>query len=188
MVSYFIVPLLITIAYLGSIFPIFLFTITIISLPIILTEIVQSRYYYFSAMTVLLLLFQLAIMILNSVFLSNQNYIYSFHDIVILMCISLIIIGIITPIYYLIKSFVIATIVSGLFYFTITFLSLILLVNVLGIGDMINFNKLDPGYVLIVEKFIPFQPYLILMIASVLFYYLSMKFSEWLFIKKDKTG
>lgn len=204
--SYFILPFMLIVLYLGSVSPIFLFTVIIVSLPIMLfyyvnrnrlnrfmislpisaRNIVQSRYYFFIVMTVILLIFQLGVMLLNSVFLSNENYIYNIRDVVVLICMSLIIISFIGPIFHLIKSFMMASMVSGLIYLIGTSFSLIFLTDVLSMNDVIYFNKLDAGYTLLVETYIPFQPYLILIVVSVLLYFLSMKVSEWLFIKRER--
>lgn len=205
--SYFMIAILIAGGYLVSIPPTFLFVITIISLPIILYYyfdknkvnrflismpisvhmIMQSRYLFTIFMTLIVLLFQGLVMISASWLWSGSQYMYGWRDAIVLLCLASIMIAIIIPIYQLFQSFPLATSITAILFFFGWFFILSGTIQVMDMenNDIIIFNDLDPGLVLLVEKYIPYLPYPILIVGSGLFYYISCKVSVLLFPKKD---
>lgn len=205
-VSYGAVAILLIGGYLASIPPTFLFFVVIISLPISLyyyshknntdrflislpispSTIIQSRYMFTSMMTIIVLVFQVIIMIASSVLFDGTEYMYTWQDIVSLFFIACIGLAIIIFFYHLISSFILATTIISLLFFIAFYFTLNEVINVMHFTDVIIFNDLDPGLALIVEKYIPFQPYIILGIISLTALYISMKVSDSLYSSQDK--
>lgn len=202
--SYLSIAVIVCLAYLVAIPPTFLFIVStvaipififyyddknkvnrfVVSLPIEKKTLISSKYIFMFVLALTILLFQMMIMFTFSA-LGNGLYMYDWRDIIVLICSASIIIAICIPIFYFIKSFMLATgiIMGGTFLGT--FLIMTPLINVLGMKDVIIFNDLDPGLVLLVEKYIPFQPYFMLGVLSLIIFYLSMKLSEKLLSYKD---
>lgn len=205
LISYLMIAGLITGAYLVAIPPTFLFIITILSLAIILffyddknnvnqfmislpiakKTMIQSRYLYIALMSVVILLFQWLIMLSFPSPPEFFRYIYDWRDMIVLLSIAYLSTAICIPIYYALRSFALATGIIAILWCLGSFFMIFPIVSALGMDDMIIFNDMDAGFVLLVEKYIPIQPYAVLIIVSLLLFYISMKISEQLLRKKD---
>ncbi|WP_164667951.1 ABC-2 transporter permease [Virgibacillus doumboii] len=156
-----------------------------VSLPISRKTIIQSRYVYFFIITNFVVLFQLVIGYGLTYFTSGDFYAYVWKDIVTLVCLALIMGAIFIPLFYLFKQFLIAASTMMLIFFFMVFFSLTPLTSVLGMENYVNFNALDPGYALLIEKYIPGLPFIITGIATFFLYFLSMKLSTHIWQHKD---
>ena len=185
--------------------PMFLFIVTVVSFPIIIyffnhkykidrflvslpvhkNAIITSRYLFTVIIAVIILLYQVIMMFVITTLFNGTQYVYSFNDIVVLLCLAAIIPAIAIPIYHIFHSFTMATTVVSILFFLSVIFTVPLLVEVLGMGDMIIFNDLDPGLSMLVEEIIPYQPFLILMMISIIIFYISMTISRKLYIKRD---
>lgn len=149
----------------------------LISLPMPKKSIVQSRYI---SVIFIILLYVLIQWLLGFTGV-EMHYAFHWEDVIAVISLQFVLIAIVIPLFYLIPSFIIAAgtiivmMIFGLFYFVDA------LVSILGLEEEIIFNDLDPGLVLLVEKYIPYQPYLILVIVSIAFLYLSVKLSTYIF-------
>lgn len=157
------------------------------SLPVRRASIVRGRYVSILMVSICFILYQSFWGRILSLTLENNYYIYSWKDMLVLLCMVALIEVVAIPIYYGLSSFLMATGALTLFYFFAIIFSLPPLTNVLGMEHEIIFNDLDPGYVLLVEKYIPFQPYITLILSTAILFYLSLKLSELLFVKKEKA-
>lgn len=148
-----------------------------ISLPVSKKAIVQSRYVSIVLIIVLYVLVQWALKFTGV----EMHYAFDWKDILAMLSLQFIIIAIVIPFFYLIPSFIITVgtimilMFFGLFYF------LDGLVAVLGWEDEIIFNDIDPGLTLLVEKYIPYYPYIIFTLIAACLLYLSAKISEYIF-------
>ncbi len=157
------------------------------SLPVNRVSIVRGRYVSILMVSICFVLYQSIWGRILSLTLENNYYVYSWKDMLVLLCIAALIEVVAIPIYYGLSSFLMATGILAFLYFLSIILTLPPLTNVLGMEHEIIFNDLDPGYVLLVEKYIPFQPYITLVLATAILFYLSLKLSELLFVKKEKV-
>ena len=200
-----LIPLMLFIFYAMHIPPMYLFFVTVISIPIIIyylnhkykvdrylvslpthkKTIIRSRYLFTLISATFILLFQVIIMLVFSQLLKGTQYVYRFKDLVVLLCLTAIICAIVIPIYHIFRSFIMATTVVAILFFISVIFTLPLLVQVLGMEDMIIFNDLDPGLSMLVEEMIPYQPFLILMILSMILLYFSMIISQKLYSNRD---
>lgn len=200
-----LIPFMLFIFYAMHIPPMYLFFITVVSIPIIIyylnhkhkvdrylvsfpvrkKDIIKSRYLFTISMSAFVLLFQIITMFICTKLLNGTQYVYSFKDIVVLLCLTLIICAIVIPIYHIFRSFIMATTVVSILFFLSVIFTIPLLVEILGMEDMIIFNDLDPGLSMLIEEIIPYQPFLILMMISIIIFYISMTISRKLYIKRD---
>lgn len=203
--SYIVIPIMLFVFYVGYIPPTFLFVVTVISLPIIIyfinyksnldrflislpiekNDIIKSRYLFTVMMAFIVLLFQVILMFIITTLFDGAQYVYGWQDIFVLMCLAMIVPAIAIPIYHLFRSFILATTVIAILFFISMFLMLSQLINILGMKDIIIFNDLDPGLSMLVEKFIPYQPFPILIIISVAIFYISIFVSQQLYTLRD---
>ncbi|WP_047981767.1 ABC-2 transporter permease [Ornithinibacillus contaminans] len=157
------------------------------SLPLKPDSIVFSKYIFLFIIWIIIVLYQFAIGHIVEAILPDGIYVFGWKEIIILLSLGLIMLAVYVPLYYLIKSFVIGTIIVGVIYMLIFFFSLDALVKILGMQYYINFNNLDRGFVPLIEKFIPFQPYLTLPLCALILYYFSLKLSTKLFTVKESA-
>ncbi|MEC5423004.1 ABC-2 transporter permease [Virgibacillus sp. C22-A2] len=159
----------------------------LVSLPISKSSIVKSRYQSVIIFALCILIYQWIIGHVLPPFFEASNYVYSWKEIMILASLSALIAAIVIPFFYLFRSFIIAAVCVLIIVFITTFYLLGALITVLSMEDqdMIIFNDLDPGFVLLVEKHIPVQPFLILPLVSIVILYVSIAVSTQLFSKKD---
>lgn len=155
------------------------------SIPVPRKVIVQSRYVYCMLINSFLILFQWGFMTLLSPLLTENHYVYNWRDMIVLFSIGSIIIAISIPIINRFRSIYYGVGIIFALFAIGTFKIMDELINVLNMNDVIDFNKLDAGYVLLVEKYFPFQPYVTLLIFIGVLLYLSMKISIHKFQKKD---
>lgn len=203
--SYIVVPLMIIMGYLINVPPMFLFSITVISIPIIVyffnykshanrflvslpvstIAIIRSQYVFAVLLGMSILLLQRIIMTIVDVMFGTIFYIYDWRDVIILVSLALIVPAIVIPIYQLVRSFVGATVIVGVLYISGILFSLPLLVRALNMEDYINFNALDPGVHIVVEQYIPFQPYPLLLFIAIILFFVSMMLSYRLYASSD---
>ena len=203
--SLILIPMMLLFFYFAHMPPMFLFIVTVVSFPIIIyffnhkykidrflvslpvhkNAIITSRYLFTVIIAVIILLYQVIMMFVITTLFNGTQYVYSFNDIVVLLCLAAIIPAIAIPIYHIFHSFTMATTVVSILFFLSVIFTVPLLVEVLGMGDMIIFNDLDPGLSMLVEEIIPYQPFLILMMISIIIFYISMTISRKLYIKRD---
>lgn len=155
----------------------------LISLPIAKKSIVQSRYVTMVYLSIMLLFYQWLLMFLFS---TDSHYIYNWRDAITVISILLIMNAIYIPIYYLLRSPHVATGVVLIIFFIVGISFITPLVNVLDMNDFIIFNDLDAGFHLLVERYIPFFPYLFFPIIALGIFYTSMKITERIYIYKDR--
>jgi len=203
--SLILIPVMLLFFYFAHMPPMFLFIVTVVSFPIIIyffnhkykidrflvslpvhkNTIITSRYLFTVIIAVIILLYQVIMMFVITTLFNGTQYVYSFNGIVVLLCLAAIIPAIAIPIYHIFHSFTMATTVVSILFFLSVIFTVPLLVEVLGMGDMIIFNDLDPGLSMLVEEIIPYQPFLILMMISIIIFYISMTISRKLYIKRD---
>lgn len=158
----------------------------LVSQPVSKKKVVQSRYLFLAGLAMAILLFQwMVTFYVPQVIPMSADYVYGWQDIIILYAIALVVIAVGGVLFYGIRSFLLAAGIFILLYLTCTILLLDPLVQILGMTDFIYFNDLDQGFVLLTEKYIPFQPYLVLIVAAVAFFYISMKLSAWIFTSRQ---
>ncbi|NAP01434.1 hypothetical protein FRY77_36445 [Halomonas sp. MG34] len=158
------------------------------SLPVKRASIVKGRYVSILMVSIFFIFYQGLWGRVLSLLFENNYYIYSWKDMLVLLCMAALIEAVAIPIYYGLTSFLMATGGLAFLYFFSIIFSLPPLTNVLGMEREIIFNDLDPGFVLLVEKYIPFQPYITLSLVTAILFYLSLKLSELLFVKKAKVS
>ncbi|PAV30947.1 hypothetical protein CIL05_04325 [Virgibacillus profundi] len=155
------------------------------SLPIQASQVVKRRYQSIMLLSICIILYQWIIGYAIISFTDLDRYIYGWKDIIVCFSIGVIIIAITVPFFYLFRSFTLSVGCLMVLLMLGSYYSLTPLVTVLELEEVIIFNELDPGFVLVVEKYIPYQPFIILVLASVVIFYLSMKLSQLLYLKKD---
>ncbi|WP_404454577.1 ABC-2 transporter permease [Oceanobacillus kapialis] len=163
-------------------------TMYVASLPVKLTSIVKSRYVSVSLISFCLLFYQWGWGVLINNLFGIGIYVYTWKDIFVLAGLTILIVSLVTPIYYAVKSFLLATGIVLIGYFLAVFYSLEPLTDVLGMEHYIIFNDLDAGFVLLVEKYVPFQPFIMLGIVVMVLLFLSLKLSERLFISRKRIN
>ncbi|MGM8364530.1 ABC-2 transporter permease [Virgibacillus sp. W0181] len=157
----------------------------LVSLPISKKRIVQSRHVSLLLFALILLLYQWVVMIVFSAIFETDYYVYGWRDIVTVLCLSSLIMSFSLPLLYYFQSVLFSISIILVIYFLGTFFILDPLVHVLKMDDVIIFNDLDPGFKLLVEKYIPFQPYTLLCIFTLILLFLSMKLSEQFYTKRE---
>lgn len=194
--------------YIGTIPPYFLFSIflisliitpfyyddksninrLIVSLPISKGMIIKSRYIFFVVISLCMIVFQYILMLsVPNIFEENSYYIYHWRDIIILISLTLLIISVMMPIYYWFESFILASFINIIVLMITAYFITDNLVHILQMNEEIIFNDIDPGFTLLVERYIPFQPYVTLIILSVIIFLLSMIISEKIFSRQDHS-
>src|SRR5690625_1447000 len=203
--SLILIPVMLLFFYFAHMPPMFLFIVTVVSFPIIIyffnhkykidrflvslpvhkNAIINSRYLFTVIIAVIILLFQIIMMFVITTLFNGTQYVYSFNDIVVLLCLAATIPAIAIPIYHIFRSFIMATTVVSILFFLSVIFTMPLLVEVLGMEDIIIFNDLDPSLSMLIEEIIPYQPFPILMIISVILFYISMIISQKLYTMRD---
>lgn len=200
-----LIPSMLCLFYFVHMPPTFLFVITVISLPIIIyffnykhkvdhflislpadkKTIIKSRYLFTVITAWIVLLFQVIIMFVVTTLFNGTQYVYNMNDIIVLLCLATIVPAIAIPIYHLFRSFIMATTIIAVVFFISMFSTLLQLIEVLGMEYVIIFNDLDPGLSMLVEKFIPYQPFPILMLISIIIFHTSIFISQRLYTLRD---
>ena len=154
------------------------------SLPVKVKSIVLARYLYSVLLIILILLMQTGVMALFSSLYSETHYMYSLRDIIVLFCIGCIIIALCIPVFSKVRS---AQTAMGIMLILFGVGSVIIvgaLVNVLEMTESFYFNDLDPGFVMLTEKYLPFFPYVTLLIGTAILLTFSIHISTTFFKKK----
>lgn len=203
--NYVSILLFLAVAYFIALPPIFLFLIVflalllslfifdhtgkvnrfLVSLPVPKKRVVQSRYVALLLAALLVGLYQWLIMHLFSIIFEIDYYVYGWQDIVIVFCLGSLLTSFSLPIMYYFRSTYMSISIVFIMYCTSIFFSFEPLARVLTMKDEVIFNDLDRGFKLLIEKYIPYQPYLLLMSATFILLYASIKLSERLYLKKD---
>lgn len=203
--SYIAIALFMAFFYIGTIPPYFIFGVMIvafiitpiyydernnvnhfkISLPISKGTIVKSSYWFSVCIGILLIIYQSILMLFIPHIFDGSHYVYSWQDIVVLINMTLLLSSVILPIYFMFRSFILASFMTLTLSMFAGYLLTDQLIRILNMSEVIVFNDLDPGFPLLVETFIPFQPYIVLSTFSVIIYYISMKGSEKIIAIKD---
>lgn len=161
---------------------------SVIAMPVAKAVIVRSRYAYGMLIVIVAMLYQWMIghVIVHMLELTGHDYfVYDWKDMTTIVCLGAIVVAICIPLYHLMSNFYAATIVLICIMYVLWFTSLDPLVTVTGMQDHIFFNDIDRGYTLLVEKYLPFPPYLFLALGAAFLFFLSMKLSEYVFLKRD---
>lgn len=154
------------------------------SLPVKVKSIVLARYLYSVLLIILILLMQTGVMALFSSLYSKTHYMYSLRDIIVLFCIGCIIIALCIPVFSKVRS---AQTAMGIMLILFGVGSVIIvgaLVNVLEMTESFYFNDLDPGFVMLTEKYLPIFPYVTLLIGTAILLTFSIYISTAFFKKK----
>jgi len=157
-----------------------------VSLPLTGKTIVHARYIYFLFFFMLIVLFQWGTAYGIDWITGEADYLYTWKIAITVFLFGLVITALTLPLFYLFKSFYSAIITTGILIFILFYQSLDPLVTVLNMGDYIIFNHVDYGFPLLVEAYVPFCPYITLLIIALVLYYLSSKLSVVFFNRKDK--
>src|SRR5699024_1565322 len=157
-------------------------TIAVVSMLIKKPTMVISRYLYSVGILVIILFIE---WIGTNISYSSTFEPYTFIDFLMLFAVGLVLFAICYPIlYFFINSYVSMLII---FFFLIigTFLTIDGTINIMGMTDEIVFNRHDKGLALLAKSYIPFQPYLLVLLASIGLFIASIKISTLLFQRKD---
>ncbi len=159
-----------------------------LSLPVSKKEMVNGRYYFSIIIIITTLLIMWVWMnILSSTPLPlDGRYLYHWKDVIILFAIGSVMIGFTMPILYLLPL-KLSIIIIAIGYFISTFFYTTIMIDSLhrDNADLIVLNDMDAGLTVLAEKIIPFQPYVILLIGSIMILYVSMKLSTFIVKRRD---
>lgn len=156
------------------------------STPIHPSKIILSRYVSCLMFIVSLVLLQILFMSINYWNLySELYYFYTWQDIIIVLSLGVIFVSIFIPIFHLFKSIYLSLSIIIVIFFVGMYQTLDLLVAHTDSTDFIDFNGLDFGYQIVVENYIPGQPYVTLALLSIILLICSYLISVKLFTRKD---
>lgn len=155
------------------------------SLPVSKKKMVLGRYIFLAGLAMVLLLFQWMVTLYIPQVLPISRYTFDWRDTIVLYAIALVMVAVGSMILYSFRSFLLSTSILLVLYFISTFMLFAPLLKVLGMTDYIYFNEMDHGFVLLVEKYISFQPYLVLIAAAFLVYYIFLKVTQWIVSKRN---
>lgn len=174
------------------------------SIPIEPSKIILGRYISSLIFMMILIFSQLVFMMNNSVQVQAElYYFYTWQDVIIVVCLGLILVSVIIPIIHLFKSIytsigLIAMLILYGGFLTVGALISSLTIDISTAFDKLNveelpstteqliaFDKLDAGFQIIVERYIPGQPYVTLILASIVLLVCSYLISVKLFDRKD---
>lgn len=156
------------------------------SLPIERKNVVWSRYVTAICTLVSFLMLQVGTMLLMKNAMPDRLYFfYDWQDIIIVFCIGVLIIACTIPFFHLFKSFYVSIIFIVFIFFTVVFQIVFRLFSIMGLEDRIELYQLDEGYQLLVEKYVPGQPYVTLLVATILLFIGSYFLSLYLFRRKE---
>lgn len=153
------------------------------SLPVKVKSIILARYLYSVLLIILILLMQTGVMALFSSLYSETHYMYSLRDIIVLFCIGCIIIALSIPVFFKARSAQTAMGIILVLFGIGSFFTFSALLHVL---DMTEFylHDLNPGFVMLTEKYLPFFPYVTLLIGTAILLTFSIHISTTFFKKK----
>src|SRR5699024_7331395 len=90
---------------------------------------------------------------------------YTFIDFLMLFAVCLVLFAICYPILYFFNNSYVAMLIIFLFLIIGTFFTIDGTINIMGMTDEIVFNRHDKGLALLAKSYIPFQPYLLVLLA-----------------------
>ncbi|MDL4841093.1 ABC-2 transporter permease [Aquibacillus rhizosphaerae] len=158
----------------------------IVSLPIKKSTVIRGRYLFILIITIVLMSVQWFVHFLfvytNSII---EPYLFQWQDMVILLSISLILFALAIPMYYLFRSFMVVVTVQFVIFGVgaMAFSNLLLESK---FGDSMGFYIDNKTMFLAswLENTITIQPYMLVSVGAFVCYFLSMKLSEWILIRK----
>lgn len=157
----------------------------IISLPVKKQDMILGRYIYSLIIALFLMLILwgwMGILSLTSL-LTESHYVYNWRDIIVMFSFLGLMIAIGSPILYRL-SFYLSSIIIFFLIGLGSFIYISEIMKVLGRddadADVILFNDMDSGLSLLAEKYIPFQPYIILIAGTFVLLYISMLLSTFI--------
>ena len=156
--------------------------IAVVSMPIPKQTMVISRYLYSVGILVTILFIE---WIGTNISYSSTFEPYSFVDFLMLFAVGLVLFAFCYPILYFFNNSYVAMLLIFLFIIIGTFFTIDATTNIMGMTDEIVFNRHDKGLALLAENYIPFQPYLLVLLASIGMFLASIKISTLLFQRKD---
>ena len=155
------------------------------SLPVSKRQIVVSRFVYsLLVLTAVLFIQGISWLIADSLAVFSPAP-YEFHDFIVFFAIGLLIISAFYPILYFFNNSYQAMLVILILISAGTFFTMDPIIHILNMNDTIVFNGIDKGFALLIEKYIPFQPYFLLFLLSAGICICSMRCSEWMLKRKD---
>src|SRR5699024_5942424 len=102
-----------------------------------------------------------------------------------LFAVGFLIFAICYSILYIFNNNYVAMLIIFLFLIIGTFFTIDRTINIMGMIDEIVFNRHDKGLALLAKSYIPFQPYLLVLLASIVLFIASIKISTLLLQRKD---
>src|SRR5699024_11562609 len=100
---------------------------------------------------------------------------YTFIDFLMLFAVGLVLFAVCYPILYFFNNSYVAMLIIFLFLIIGTFFTIDGTINIMVMTDEIVFNRHDKGLALLAKIYIPFQPYLLVLLTSIVFYIASIK-------------
>lgn len=155
------------------------------SLPVEKNSIVLSRYLYSILLIIFILLMQTSVMALFSPLYAKTHYMYSFRDIIVLFCIGCTIIAVCIPIFLKLPSAQTAIGIMLVLFGIGSVFTVDALAHVLEMTESVMFNDLDAGFVMLTEKYIPFFPYVTLLLGTAILLIISIKISNTFYTNKE---
>ena len=156
--------------------------IAVVSMPIKKQTMVISRYLYSVGILVIILFIE---WIGTNISYSSTFEPYTFIDFLMLFAVGLVLFAICYPILYFFNNSYVAMLIIFLFLIIGTFFTIDGTINIMGMTDEIIFNRHDKGLALLAKSYIPFQPYLLVLLASIVLFIASIKISTLLLQRKD---
>src|SRR5699024_5094380 len=156
--------------------------IAVVSMPIKKQTMVISRYLYSVVVLVIILFIEWAG---TNITYSSTFEPYTYIDFLMLFAVSLVIFGVCYTILYFFYNSYVAMLLIMLVLFIGTFFTIDGTINIMEMTDEIVFNRHDKGLALLAKSYIPFQPYLLVLLASIVLFIASIKISTLLLQRKD---
>ncbi|WP_217589427.1 ABC-2 transporter permease [Lentibacillus saliphilus] len=155
-------------------------------LPISPKHVIRSRFIYLFFISAVAMLYQwgVSILIIQFAEYPSTYFVYTWKDMIVVLSGVAIVTAVIIPFFHFIRSFNLSTIIIFVLFFSFVFVSSIALFSVMPDGGF-TFNEIDQGYVKLVEAYIPFSPFITLSVISFTLFFLSMKLTEWRFVRQD---
>src|SRR5699024_9768804 len=141
--------------------------IDVVSMPIKKQKMVISRYLYSVGIQVISLFIE---WFGRNISYSSTFESYSFIDFLILFAVGLVLFAICYRILYFFNNSYVAMLIIFLFLIIGTFFTIDGTINIMGMTDEIVFNRHDKGLALLAKSYIPFQPYLLVLLASIVLF------------------
>src|SRR5699024_5513142 len=138
--------------------------IAIFCMPIDEKTMVVSRYLYTAGILVIIRFIEWAG---TNISYCSTSAAYTFFDFLMLFAVGLVLFVVCYPILYFFNNSYVAMLIIFLFLIIGTFFTIDGTINIMGMTDEIIFNRHDKGLALLAKSYIPFQPYLLVLLASI---------------------